>query len=307
VTSTASLTNALSADPFGPEALEDPNEFHTAMRDAGPVVYLDRYDLYAMGRYEQVRAALVDWQGFQSGAGVGLVNYRQDPRPPRGPLETDPPRHDALRVVLEAILNVRSLRRLRTQWFADAERLVDEALRQPEFDAVTELTETFPLRVFPDAVGIPDAGRENLLPLEDHLFNSFGPPNDLAAKGAEHAAERAAWISAQCAREALTDHGFGAQVWAAADRGDISTAQAPEGVRAMLSAGVDTPCTGWAPCSTPSPPTPNSGRRCDASRAWLEWPSTKRSVGSHRWRRSSAPRPATSRSGTLASRTARRS
>ena len=49
------------ADPFGSEILEDPGEFHAALRDAGPLVHLKRYDVYAMGRYEEVHAALTDW------------------------------------------------------------------------------------------------------------------------------------------------------------------------------------------------------------------------------------------------------
>ncbi len=45
---------------------------------------------------------------------------------------------------------------------------------------------------------------------------------------------------AQTASDVLTDDGFGAQIWAAADRGDITPAQAPLVVRSLLSAGVDT-------------------------------------------------------------------
>ena len=52
-----------------------------------------------------------------------------------------------------------------------------------EFDAVRRSPSAFPLRVFPDAVGIPPDGRENLLPYGDHAFNAFGPHNDLVAKG----------------------------------------------------------------------------------------------------------------------------
>jgi len=102
------------------------------------------------------------------------------------------------------------------------------------------LAATFPLRVFPDAVGIPQPGRENLLPYGDHAFNAFGPSNDLVAKGAPRVAEISAWVNAQCERDVLTDDGFGAQIWAASDRGDITAEQAPLMVRSLLTAGVDT-------------------------------------------------------------------
>src|SRR4051812_8832614 len=67
-----------ATDPFSSEVLEDPAAFHAWLRGAGPVVHLSRHDVHAMGRYEQVRAALLDWQGFQSAAGVGLSNFRHE-------------------------------------------------------------------------------------------------------------------------------------------------------------------------------------------------------------------------------------
>ncbi|MCD2192010.1 cytochrome P450 [Actinomycetospora endophytica] len=238
-----------AVDPFSPEVLGDPLPFHAALRDAGPVVPLSRYDgLYGMGRHADVHAALVDWQRFCSGAGVGLSNFRREEpwRPPSLLLETDPPHHDAPRHVLAPILGPRALRRLQGPWFAAAEEHVEDLLADAgpgetvAVDAMPALAESFPLRVFPDAVGIPREGREHLLPYGDHLFNAFGPSNELVAKGAPHVAEHAAWVNAQCRREVLSDDGFGAAIWAAADRGDITGEQAPLVVRSLLSAGVDT-------------------------------------------------------------------
>ncbi|WP_235506110.1 cytochrome P450 [Arthrobacter sp. Leaf337] len=236
-----------SAAP-GP-VLEDPLPFQADLRAAGPVVHLDKYDVFAMGRYNEVHAALTDWQTFQSAAGVGLSNFRYDKpwRPPSLLLEADPPHHDAPRAVLTKILGPREIRRLGESWATDAEELVEDLLaRGKEFDAVTDLAAAFPLRVFPDAVGIPQAGREDLLPYGDHVFNAFGPPNELVAKGAPRVAGLSASIASQCARDVLTADGFGAQIWAAADRGDITEAQAPLIVRSLLTAGVDTTVNGLA-------------------------------------------------------------
>ncbi|WP_138732202.1 cytochrome P450 [Modestobacter excelsi] len=231
------------ADPFSHEVLEDPLPLHEELREAGPVVHLSRYDVFAVARYAEVHAALVDWQQFQSAAGVGLSNFRtEEPwRPPSLLLEADPPRHDAPRRVLSAVLGPRALRSLRAGWTADAEQLVDSVLAAgTEFDAVPVLAEAFPLRVFPDAVGIGPDGRENLLPYGDHAFNAFGPSNDLVARGAHRVPELSGWVGEQCAREALSGDGFGAAIWAAADRGEITPQQAPLMVRSLLTAGVDT-------------------------------------------------------------------
>lgn len=230
------------ADPFCDEVLIAPGAFHRDLRDAGPVVHLPRYDVYAMGRYAEVHDALVNWQEFQSGAGVGLSNFRTEApwRPPSLLLETDPPHHDAPRHVLQPILAPRALRDLRATWEQVAEKVVDSVLERGTIDAVPDLAEAFPLRVFPDAVGIPDEGREHLLPYGDHLFNAFGPDNHLVERGRARIGEVVAWVDAQCQRAALSPDGFGAAIWAAADRGDITHTQAPTIVRSLLSAGVDT-------------------------------------------------------------------
>jgi cytochrome P450 len=230
-------------DPFSHEVLEDPLPMHHELREAGPVVYLSKYDVYAFARYEEVHASLVDWQELSSAAGVGLSNFRFEKpwRPPSLLLEADPPKHDAPRRVLSKILGPRALRKLREDWFADAEVLVDSVLADgPEFDAVQRLAEAFPLRVFPDAVGLPQEGRENLLPYGDHAFNAFGPANDLVAKGAPRVAELSGYVGRVAARDVLSPDGFGAEIWAASDRGEITPEMAPLIVRSLLTAGVDT-------------------------------------------------------------------
>ena len=290
---------ATDVDPFGPDVREDPLPFHAALREAGPVVHLRAHDVYAFARYEQVHAALVDWQGFQSAAGVGLSNFRKEKpwRPPSLLLEADPPRHDAPRRVLSSILGPRALRRLRERWAADAQVLVDEVLDGlgDEFDAVPALAEAFPLRVFPDAVGLPDEGRENLLPYGDHLFNAFGPANDLVEKGAPRVAELCAWANSRCARDVLADgrvrrrHLGGRRPRrhhprAGAAGGALAALgrRRHHGARALGGA----PRVRHAPGAVGPPAgTPGAGR---ASR------STRRCAGSHRCRPSSAPPPATS-------------
>ena len=314
-TDRTALPAVAAVDPFSPEVLEDPLPFQAALRDAGPVVPLTRYDdLYGMGRYADVHAALVDWQRFCSSAGVGLSNFRREApwRPPSLLLEADPPHHDAPRRVLAPILGPRALRRLRERWFAVAEEHVDALLAGAgpvlEVDAMPALAEAFPLRVFPDAVGIPREGREHLLPYGDHLFNAFGPPNDLVAKGAPHVAEHAGWVNAQCAREVLSDDGFGAAIWAAADRGDIThDAGAAGGALAALGRRRHHGPRPRGRAARDGHPPRGLGTGCAPTRRCRGWRSRRRSAGSRRSRRSSAPPRSTCRSATPSSPRAPRS
>jgi hypothetical protein len=62
----------LDIDPFDEEFLRAPEPFHQKLRDAGPVVRLERYGIWSMARFAEVQAALRDHQTFCSKAGVGL-------------------------------------------------------------------------------------------------------------------------------------------------------------------------------------------------------------------------------------------
>lgn len=245
--STESLPS-LDDDPFSADILARPYEFHQRLRDAGPVVELTRYHVYALGRYDDVRLALNDWQTFVSGRGAGLVDFHMEPpwRTPSLLLEADPPQHTAVRTPMSSVISPRTVRHLRAQFESDAQTLIDSLLDRGTFDAVTDLAEVYPLKVFPDAVGLPREGREHLLAYGALAFNAFGPHNDLLNEALASAGPTQDWIWEHCQRDALGDSGLGAQIWALADRGEISYEQAPLLVRSLLSAGVDTTVYGIA-------------------------------------------------------------
>ncbi|WP_092808234.1 cytochrome P450 [Rhodococcus globerulus] len=238
----------LDVDPFSAEILTQPYDFHEQLREIGPVVHLPRYGVYAMGRYDDVHSSLVNWESFVSSRGAGLSDFKRE-KPWRAPsllLESDPPIHTAARTVMSGVVSVRTVRQLRAGFESEADALVDSLIERGTIDAVTDLAEVFPLKVFPDAMGLPAEGRENLLPYGALAFNAFGPHNALLEAALASAAPVQEWILASCQRDALSSDGFGAQIWAAADRGEITIEQAPLLVRSLLSAGVDTTVYGIA-------------------------------------------------------------
>ena len=229
-------------DPFSHAFLENPYPHHEAMREAGPVIWLEQYGIWAMARHQEVRDALTDWQTYCSGAGVGLSDFRKEPpwRPPSIILEADPPLHTRTRAVLNRILSPAAINVLRETFAREAETLVDRLVDRREFDGVADLAEAFPLKVFPDAVGLTDEGREHLMAYGSMVFNSFGPRNDLFDKAMANAAAVRDWIMSKCSRAALAPGGLGMQIFKAVDAGDLSENEAGMLVRSFLSAGIDT-------------------------------------------------------------------
>ena len=229
-------------DPFALDFLEDPYPFHEDLREVGPVVWLEKYNIFAMARYQQVRTALTDWETYCSSRGVGLTDFAtEEPwRPPSIILEADPPLHTRTRGVLMSVLSKPALQALSDDFRGTADKLVDNLVNKGEIDAVQEIAEAFPLSVFPDTIGLRKDGRENLLPYGNMAFNAFGPRNELFERSFANAQPVVQWIMDQCQRSALAPAGIGEQIYKAADDGKISEEEAGLLVRSLLTAGLDT-------------------------------------------------------------------
>ena len=237
---------SLDFDPFSEAFLSDPFPDHERLREAGPVATLSRYDIYAVGRHAEVRAVLQDWETFSSASGVGLSDFRKE-KPWRLPslvLETDPPLHDRTRTVLGRVLSAAAMRGLRERFQQDADAMVADLLARGTFDGVRDLAEAYPLQVFPDAMGMPRENRRYLLPYGNMVFNSFGPHNAFFADAVQDAKPVLEWVQAQCQRHNLSDTGFGAAIHAAVGTGELTEEEAPQVVRSVLTAGVDTTVSG---------------------------------------------------------------
>ena len=232
----------IDADPFCAALLDDPYPFYRELREAGPIVYLSAYSCYATGRHDEAQAVLGDHQRFISSAGVGLSNFTKEKpwRPPSLVLEADPPLHSRTRGVLSRILSPGTIRKLQERFTREADILIDRVVAMGEFDAIVDLGEYYPVKVFPDAFGLRPDGREHLLPYGSMVFNSLGPRNAIVEAAFADADKVGRWIMANCARAALTKDGLGAEIYAAADAGELSEEEAGMLVRSFLSAGVDT-------------------------------------------------------------------
>jgi len=228
-----------AADPFAPDFLTDPYPAYEDLRALGPVFWVERYGVWAMARYAEVETALKDWRTFISGEGVGLQGMNPAlPKPLT--LQIDPPDHDKGRRVLGRTLSPGIAKRLRATFQKEAETKVSELVDKGTFDAMRDLAEAYPMKVFPDAIGIRPDGREKLLAWSTFVFNSFGPDNEQLAATRQAGLAAQSWIMECCARSALRSDGLGMMIYEAADEGEITEQEATHLVRPFLTAGVDT-------------------------------------------------------------------
>ncbi|MGH9047178.1 MAG: hypothetical protein ACRDVW_07680 [Acidimicrobiales bacterium] len=233
---------ASDLDPFGVEFLADPFPAVAELRATGPVVYLSAYDIWAVARHAEVQAVLKDPERFSSAGGTGLTNVARQGawRKPSILLEVDPPLHTRNRAVVARAMSPKLLKALQDTFDEAAEDLVTGLLEKESLDAIAELAEVFPTRVFPDAFGLQAEGREYLLRYGALVFNGNGPRNELFERSLEGADEVIAWITARCRREALNPDGLGAQIYRGVDDGEVTEDEVALLVRSFLSAGIDT-------------------------------------------------------------------
>src|SRR6478736_5049945 len=119
---------SLDLDPFSIEFFENPHPVHEVLREAGPVVFLDKWNIYGVARYAEVHAVLNDPATFCSSRGVGLSDFaREKPwRPPSIILEADPPAHTRTRAVLSQVLSPTARKQVRDRFAAAAAATVDQ-------------------------------------------------------------------------------------------------------------------------------------------------------------------------------------
>jgi cytochrome P450 len=228
-------------DLFDATILENPYEAWATLRATAPAVRLERYGVWAVSRYEDVFGALRDHDTYSSAPAPALEPQRPDLELARHTvLGSDPPRHSALRAVLSAELSPRALKGLREQIEEQADRVVRELVSRESFDAVQDLARRFPVEIVATLVGLPTDAREQLLNLADAAFNTFGPMNDLTVGSLARMPEIGAYVGQIMTRETLAPGSWGAAVYAAVDRGEISE---PDGIQMLIAfiiAGMDT-------------------------------------------------------------------
>lgn len=237
---------ALDFDLFSAEVMARPDHYDTLVRETAPAVFLERHGVWAVGRHADVHAVFSDWESYSSASGTGFTNIRKQGnwRQPSLILENDPPEHGKYRRLLNRILSPAVLRRLREDFAATAEHIVEAALEKGTVDLMGDLAEAFPFAALPDAVGFRKEDRRNLLIYSELNFNAMGEKNALYRAALERATPILDWVVANCRREAVAPDSLGAAIFAAADAGEITEDEAGLLVRIFISAGMDTTING---------------------------------------------------------------
>ncbi len=153
----------MDVNPFAYEFQEDPYPTYRWLREHAPLYRNQRMDFWALSRFRDVYAALVDWQTYSSAEGIILerLDNRMLAMTPMM-IFLDPPRHDRLRKLVSRAFTPRRVAELEPFARATAVRLLEPLVRNGGGDFVKEFSTPFPMEVIFTLLGVPDADRQQL-------------------------------------------------------------------------------------------------------------------------------------------------
>jgi cytochrome P450 len=217
-----------SGDPYNDDLLRNPYDAYRTIRDLGTAVWLPKRDLFAIGRYDDVRAALRADAILVSGRGVA-ANDAVNSRPARITLTSDGEIHLRRRQVLIQPVTPAPLKALRPQLEAEADRLVEQTATGKEFDAVADFAAYLPVSVVAELVGLDDKGRKNMLRWASAAFNALGVMNVRGMAAMPDLLDLGRYIQT-IQRLDVTPGGWADKLFESSERGDLS----PEEAKAMV-------------------------------------------------------------------------
>jgi cytochrome P450 len=232
-------------DLFTDAALVDPYPLYRALRDIGPAVWLERHDCWFVGRYDELRRALGDWQTYSSAHGIGL-NPIINTAWANALICVDPPVHTRMRTFISERLSPRALRPVEDIIDQRANELADRLVQRSSFDAVTDLAHELPVNVIMDLIGWPEEVRGSLLGMAEGSFDACGPDNGRMRAALPRLEAMMALIAEIYDAGTLAAGGFGSTIAAAACRGEIPREAAIGLLAGYVVAAFDTTINGIA-------------------------------------------------------------
>jgi cytochrome P450 len=226
-------------DLFTDEALHNPYPLYKELRDLGPAAYLQQHGVYYLGRYDQVREALRDWQTFSSAQGAGLNDIINNAWK-EALICLDPPKHTEMRKLITDRIGPRHLKDLQQTIHTRAGELVQRLLECRDFDAVSDVAHDLPLNVIFDLIGWPEEVRGELLEFAVGSFNSCGPDAPRMRASLPRMEAMMEFITKTYDEDRLTPGGFGATIADAARRGEIPRESAITLLAGYIVAAFDT-------------------------------------------------------------------
>ncbi len=196
-------------DPYDLEIDVDPYPLWRRMRDEAPLYYNDRYDFYAVTRFDDVEECLVDWKTYISGKGSVLEMIKANVEvPPGSILFEDPPAHDIHRSLLSRVFTPKRMNAIEPKVREFCARSLDPLVGSGGFDFIRDLGAQMPMRTIGMLLGIPEEDQERIRDRLDagmHLADGVMPDRDYNLQNGEDFGEYINWRAEHPSDDLMTE------------------------------------------------------------------------------------------------------
>ena len=148
-------------DPYDFEIDSDPYPVWKRLRDERPLYYNERYDFYALSRFDDVDRCSLDWESYISSKGTVLELIKSGMElPPGSIIFEDPPAHNLHRRLLSRVFTPRNINDLEPKVREFCARSLDPLVGSGGFDFIEDLGAQMPMRTIGLLLGIPEQDQE---------------------------------------------------------------------------------------------------------------------------------------------------
>jgi cytochrome P450 len=147
-------------NPFDHAFQSDPYPTYQWLRDESPVYYNSRLDFWALSRFEDVLAAVLDTATYTSTKGVALEDDGQGAA--KSMIHMDPPDHTRMRKLIAKRFTPRRIAELESTVRTLAKELAQGLDGRAAFDVVKDYSALLPASVISVMLGIPEAEHDHV-------------------------------------------------------------------------------------------------------------------------------------------------
>lgn len=158
-------------DPYSDEALADPHPIYRRLRDEAPAYFVEKYNAWAITRFEDVWNVSADASRFSSTGGTlpAQVLTREQPVIPILNY-VDPPEHLALRGIFQPRFTPAAVGEMEGYIRGAAVELLEAGRERGTLDIVQDFAMPFATRVAAEIIGVPAGDMTSMIDWMNRFF-----------------------------------------------------------------------------------------------------------------------------------------
>ncbi|MFC8046149.1 cytochrome P450 [Nocardia sp. NPDC057353] len=182
---TTSAASDVYYDPYDVELNADPFPMFKRLRDQLPLYYNEKHDFYAISRWADVNAALIDHATYSSAKGAIIELIKADIEiPPGVVIFEDPPIHDIHRGLLSRMFTPRKIQALEAQIRQYCVDSLEPHVGTGRLDFIADIGAQMPMRTIGLLLGIPEQDQEAIRDFaNEQMRTEEGKPMKAASEG----------------------------------------------------------------------------------------------------------------------------